>query len=213
MPTVAATINRACVSDRRHLPRCYDKWRKWLRDNYPSIGKGFAEFEPNLEAFNISRLAPLTKTMRENRSWVCPTPLVTDLGVAAGGTERAQTIQIVRTFYKPGIGVLAGTDTGAAAYRGKDISCGGSLHEALRLLVDAGLTPFDALRSATTAPAHFLGRSDHFGTVEVGKRAELVLLDADPLADIRNTKTSRAVFTGGRVYDRTALDKIALSGN
>jgi imidazolonepropionase-like amidohydrolase len=186
----------------------YAEWRKWIHDNSPSVDKGFGEFEPNLGAFHISRLADVTRTMRKSGSWLCPTLLVTDSVAANAGIERAQTIEIVRTLFKAGIRILAGTDTGAGVYAGKELGWGASLHEELRLLVDAGLTSFDALRTATAGPAEFLGRSEHFGTVEVGKRAELLLLNADPLADIRNTRTIRAVFTNGRVYERAALDRM-----
>jgi imidazolonepropionase-like amidohydrolase len=64
------------------------------------------------------------------------------------------------------------------------------------------------LRSATSGPAEFFGMREHLGTVEAGKRAELVLLDADPLANIRNTQRINAVITGGRIYRRPALDKM-----
>ena len=74
--------------------------------------------------------------------------------------------------------------------------------------MDAGLTPLDALRSATSGPAEFFGVREHLGTIEAGKRAELVLLDADPLADIRNTRRINAVISRGRIYRRPSLDKM-----
>ena len=74
--------------------------------------------------------------------------------------------------------------------------------------VAAGYSPVDALRAATLAPAQFLGREKDLGTVAQGKIADLVLLDADPLADIRNTQTIQAVVLNGRVLDRKALDAL-----
>ena len=74
---------------------------------------------------------------------------------------------------------------------------------------NVGLTSFDALRAATAGPAEFLGQSHILGTVVAKKRAELVLLDADPLADIRNTRKIHAVVTAARLYDRAALDKMS----
>jgi imidazolonepropionase-like amidohydrolase len=82
---------------------------------------------------------------------------------------------------------------------------GFSLHWELELLVGAGLTPYDALVAATRDPAEFLGREDA-GTIAVGKRADLVVLDGNPLDDIRNTRHIRGVVAGGRWFDRTVLD-------
>jgi len=74
-----------------------------------------------------------------------------------------------------------------------------------------GMTPAEVIVSATRYPAEFFGMQDSLGTIAVGKLADLVLLDADPLVDIRNTTRIRGVFTGGRYLDRTALDAL-LSG-
>ena len=83
---------------------------------------------------------------------------------------------------------------------------GFAVHEELALLVEAGLTPLEALRAATIAPAVFLHATDSLGTIDRGKLADLVLLDANPLIDIRNTSRIRAVVLGGRFLDRAALD-------
>lgn len=82
---------------------------------------------------------------------------------------------------------------------------GFGLHDELRLLVEAGLTPLQVLQSATLNPARFLGRTDDLGTVEAGKLADLVLLDANPLEDIGNTRRIRAVVVDGRLLERPAL--------
>ena len=76
------------------------------------------------------------------------------------------------------------------------------------MLVDSGLTPSDALRSATLVPAKFLGIAGAAGTVEVGMRGDLVLLDADPTKDIRNTRLINAVLFDGRLLRRTDLDAL-----
>jgi imidazolonepropionase-like amidohydrolase len=83
-----------------------------------------------------------------------------------------------------------------------------SLHEELVLLAEAGLTPLEALRTATLNPARVLGMADSLGTVEVGKLADLVLLEADPLADISNTQRVRAVIANGRLFRRADLDQM-----
>jgi imidazolonepropionase-like amidohydrolase len=83
-----------------------------------------------------------------------------------------------------------------------------SLHDELGLLVAAGLTPLEALQAATRNPARSVGFGDDLGTVEVGKRADLVLLDADPLADIANATRIAAVVANGRLLERPALDDL-----
>ncbi len=110
-----------------------------------------------------------------------------------------------------GITMLAGTDTPTTG-----TFLGFSLHDELALLVETfGMTPMEALRSATALPAAFMGLDAAVGTIEVGKRADLVLLDADPLADIAHTRRIDTVVAHGRVYDRatreTLLREIAAS--
>ena len=92
------------------------------------------------------------------------------------------------------IDLLAGTDLGTTG-----IVPGASLHDELALLVDAGYTPAAALRFATLNPARFLGLTDSLGTVEPGKIADLVLLERDPLPDIRNTRSVAVVIQAGSV--------------
>jgi imidazolonepropionase-like amidohydrolase len=110
---------------------------------------------------------------------------------------------IVGEMNKAGVRILAGTDMPTA-----HAIPGYSLHEELTLLVESGMTPLDALRAATKAPADFLGLADSMGTIETGKVADLVLLDADPLADIHNTLRIEAVVVRGRLLDRAALDHL-----
>jgi imidazolonepropionase-like amidohydrolase len=85
---------------------------------------------------------------------------------------------------------------------------GFSLHDELALLVESGLTPLAALEAATLHPAEFLGRSEELGGIAPGKRADLVLLSADPLADIRNTTQIQAVWLRGKYLDRAVLDQL-----
>lgn len=111
--------------------------------------------------------------------------------------------EVVRQMRASGVALLAGTDLA-----GPRVPPGFTLHEELALLVENGLSPSEALRSATSAPAAFLKISADFGAIEPGKRADLVLLDADPLADIRNTRRIRAVVLNGKLLDRAALDRL-----
>jgi imidazolonepropionase-like amidohydrolase len=76
------------------------------------------------------------------------------------------------------------------------------------LLVEAGLTPLEALRSATLNPAKFLAATDSLGTTESGKLADLVLVEANPLENIANARKIAAVVLNGRYFDRLALDAL-----
>ncbi len=109
--------------------------------------------------------------------------------------------RIVREMQRRGVGLLAGSDAPSGG-----ILPGFSLHDELEALVQAGLTPIEALRTATLNPARYLGATDSLGTIAAGKVADLVLLDADPLLDIRNTRRVRGVFVNGRYVGRRALD-------
>lgn len=105
---------------------------------------------------------------------------------------------------RAGVTMLAGTDVPTTG-----TFLGFSLHDELALLVETyGLTPMEALRSATALPAAFMGLDATVGTIGVGQRADLVLLAADPLADIGNTRRIDAVIAHGRVFDRTARERI-----
>ncbi len=113
-------------------------------------------------------------------------------------------LDIVRKLNQAGVPFLAGTDCPA----GVDVLPGFSLHLELQRFVAAGFTPLQALQTATINPAKFLDRQNDFGTVEAGKLADLVLLDANPLDDIRNTQKITGVVAGGRYFSRASLDRI-----
>lgn len=110
-------------------------------------------------------------------------------------------LELVGSMNRAGVKLLAGTDT-------PNPYCfpGFSLHDELGFMVEAGLTPLEALQTATINPAEFLGLSKTLGTVEEGKIADVVLLDANPLENIANTKRIAAVVSSGRLLDRKALD-------
>jgi imidazolonepropionase-like amidohydrolase len=113
------------------------------------------------------------------------------------------SLRIVGRMHAAGVNILAGTDT-TAPY----VFPGSSLHEELALLVQAGLTPMQALQAATKQPAEFLGKSQTQGTIKPGKYADLLLLDADPLTDVHNTQKIRAVILRGQLLDRNILDDL-----
>jgi imidazolonepropionase-like amidohydrolase len=106
------------------------------------------------------------------------------------------------------IEVLAGTDTGDPY-----TIPGATLHDELEQLVAAGMTPHQALQAATIVPARFLEWDEQMGTIEKGKVADLVMLDANPLEDIRNTRKIAAVFARGRYFSRRDLDALLTQNN
>jgi ankyrin repeat protein len=106
---------------------------------------------------------------------------------------------IIGAMNDAGVGLLAGTDTWMP---------GLDLQDELKVLVQAGLSPMEALQATTYNAAKCLGLLDSMGTVERGKVADLVLLDADPLQDIGNTRKIAAVVLGGKFFDKPALQKI-----
>jgi imidazolonepropionase-like amidohydrolase len=113
------------------------------------------------------------------------------------------TVDQTRAMRKAGIGILAGSDC-SNPY----VFPGFSLHDELALLVDAGLTPAEALRTATLNPAKFFNEEAVHGTVAAGKRADLVLLDADPLTDIKNAQKIRGVVVNGRYVAHDEIQKL-----
>jgi imidazolonepropionase-like amidohydrolase len=116
----------------------------------------------------------------------------------------AANLQMVGTQHRAGVPFLAGTDAAPGVY----IMPGFSLHDELANFGEAGFTPMESLQTATSWPAKFLGMESSYGSVEAGKIADLVLLAANPLHDIHNTRKITAVIANGNLYDRVALDRI-----
>ena len=186
-----------------------------------------------LSSYDPGRCRSVMETLARNHTWVTPTlvayqPYAHSFdsatrhpewsryvpGIVEGGWQhkvlavpKPDSVMVQTSFSfertgalnKAGVGLLAGTDAPRAF-----VYPGFSLHEELALLVRSGLTPLEALRTATYNPASFLGALDSLGTIGEGKIADLVLLDADPLEDIGNTKRISAVIANGRVFDSTA---------
>ena len=113
-------------------------------------------------------------------------------------------LEMTLSMHHAGVPFMAGTDTAAGVH----IFPGFSLHDEMALFVQAGLTPMEALQTATRNPARFMGRLSDLGTIEKGKVADLVLLDANPLDDIHNSRKIRAVVLAGRYLARDELDRM-----
>jgi imidazolonepropionase-like amidohydrolase len=115
---------------------------------------------------------------------------------ALGDKVFAKNLEIVGALHKAGIPVVAGTDQAVPGY---------SLHREIELYVQAGFTPMEAIQAATIVPARAMGVDKESGTVEKGKRGDLVLINGDPLADIHNTRNVEYVITNGAMYHTAEL--------
>jgi len=111
--------------------------------------------------------------------------------------------KLVKALHKSGTKLMAGSD-GPEWY----LAPGFSLHNELEAFTEAGLSNYAALETATKNPAMYLGIADRKGTIEEGKQADFILLEKNPLLDIRNTRTIQGVFVKNKYYDRKALDKL-----
>ena len=105
-------------------------------------------------------------------------------------------IEIVGALRKAGIPVVAGTDQTVPGH---------SLHREIELYVQAGFTPLEAIQAATIVPARVMGLDKEVGTIETGKRADLVVIRGDPLQDIHNTRNVDSVITNGTLYNASEL--------
>ena len=173
-------------------------------------GRGVA-LSPTLTDLRAMATSPSGRWSQDPRLATIP-PAVRDLWRGdAAGRPPAQTLNLQRLYeripaivlalHRAGVTILAGTDAGAMYdFPGSD------LHSELWHMVQAGLTPLEALRTATLTPARFMNVADSLGSIRSGKLADLVLLDGNPLADIRNTERISGVVANGRYLDRPALD-------
>jgi hypothetical protein len=191
-----------------------------------------------LDSFNGKKLEKVAAVLRKNNTFVVPTMVVlrgaamrenlayrTDerlkyfpsfvknIIIPAQEPTAAETeqdnkrftanLEILRILHKQKVKILAGTDA-----PNPYVFSGFSLHEELEFFVRAGMSPFEALQTATINAAEFTGKTTDLGVIEKGKIADLVLLDANPLESIPNTRRISAVFLDGRYLPKTTLDKM-----
>jgi imidazolonepropionase-like amidohydrolase len=108
----------------------------------------------------------------------------------------SKDIAIVSALHRAGVPIVAGTDQAVPGH---------SLHREIELYVQAGFTPMEAIQAATIVPARVMGLDKELGTIEKGKRADLILLTADPLADVHNTRNVEYVISSGVLYHTAEL--------
>jgi hypothetical protein len=179
---------------------------------------GWPPVEGLFDTYDAAKCAGLFETFVAHGVWHTPTLVVSKYHAEATAESRgfmmldglkdyavftahvhevlARYQRLVGEMHRAGVGLLAGSDAGLAT----GVPAGISLHEELELFVQSGLTPLEALQTATRNPAFYFGILTLMGTVEEGKSADLVLLDANPLDDIRNTRKIRGVVMRGRYF-------------
>jgi len=170
-----------------------------------AIGKTLAELTPDNHTHDtlLAYIDPKIQRTYTRRLAGARTQSAT----ARAFTQKLETkfMSLVPQLQAAGVSILAGSDSGAF---NSFTYPGASLQDELALLVQAGLTPAQALRAATLNGATFMGAADRSGTIAEGKDADLVLLSANPLADIRNARKISAVVSRGKVYSRQDLGKM-----
>jgi imidazolonepropionase-like amidohydrolase len=120
-------------------------------------------------------------------------------GAASADAMRArtaQTLAVIGALHRAGVAIVPGSDTGLVGF---------GLHREIELYVEAGMTPLEAIQSATIGSSRAMRLDREVGTVEAGKRADLILVDGDPLKDIRVLRRVTRVIANGRIYDAAAL--------
>jgi imidazolonepropionase-like amidohydrolase len=116
----------------------------------------------------------------------------------------AKQMALIRDMHAAGVPILAGTDK----WWVRNPVTEDTIHDELELLVQAGLSPADALRAATSDVARFLDQEESTGTIDIGKMADLVILDSNPLENIRHTRTVSTVVRAGVVIQEDELKKL-----
>jgi len=143
-----------------------------------------ASFEPG-----VTRVAP---ELAEQLTDVGPPSEQSELG----DKIFAKDLEIVGVLHRAGIPIVAGTDQTVPGH---------SLHRELELYVQAGFTPMEAIQAASLVPARVMGLEKQVGTVEAGKRADIIVIDGDPLADIHNTRNVEFTIAKGKMYNSSEL--------
>jgi imidazolonepropionase-like amidohydrolase len=175
---------------------------KFIKDHHVVIDPTLGVFELAFRNVkdSITNLEPAYNTL--------PPPLQTlfkNMGMEPADAARFQPLMqsmvtSVKKLYDAGVIIVAGTDMGFPGY---------SLDRELELYVSAGLTPAQAIKTATITPAQAMGIGKQTGTIEVGKQADIILVDGDPLKNISDIRKVSTVIKAGRIYDPVALHRMA----
>jgi imidazolonepropionase-like amidohydrolase len=181
----SADVNRT-IAFLRARKTVIDPTQSWNELLGHAIGTPIAAFQPGV----VKIPAPLNRVFSNAGA--------AGIDAASARTRLERGLRIVKALHDAGVPVVAGTDEGIPGH---------SVHREIELYVEAGLTPLEALQAATIVPARAMKLDRELGTIERGKRADLVVLDASPLDAIRNIRSVRWTISDGRVYDAQALWK------
>lgn len=170
-----------------------------------------AQLQQLIDTYSEEKAIQLADIFVDNNTWQTPTLVRIHAGLLSSGSDSISQklydlyLQLVKTYDSEGVKMMAGTDSG-----GGDIwrDAGNSIHQEFDELEKAGITPLHILQMTTLNGAEFLGRLDDMGTVEAGKNADLVLLDANPIESVQNLHKIHAVVRAGSYHDKTELDAI-----
>jgi hypothetical protein len=209
------------------------QWENEMLDTTISQFSVLLKSESSTLPFDTTTAKQVTATLIKNHTWIVPT-LVTAIGYtfnrdtlmksttlnyvpkdlrqywydARGMTAFEKDmfqdfLQMFSFLHKQGVMILAGTDN-----ENPFVVPGFSLHDELELYIKAGLSPLEALQTATLNPAIFMHKENELGTVARGKLADLVILDENPLVDIKNTRSINAVIMNGHLIDKDQINKL-----
>jgi imidazolonepropionase-like amidohydrolase len=190
-----ADFFRALVQKGTWIVPTFNYWRSIADDYY--FGPRRAQDSPRL------RYVPASLREEWYRKYQPDFEKITTAVAEKSRQRFLVRLSFVKRLQDGGVGILAGTDSAMPyTFPGFD------LHDELAMMVEGGLTPLEALQTATLNPAKYLDQLDTFGTVEKGKIADLVLLDADPLDDIQSVRKISAVVVDGRYLPKVELEKM-----
>ena len=182
----ASTEVKATIAHLRERGTVLDPTQSWNELLGHAAGAPIAAFQPG-----IAKVPPALNRLFSNAG-------TSGIDAATARARLERGLRVVKALHDAGVPIVAGTDEGIPGH---------SVHREIELYVEAGLTPMEALQSATIVPARAMRMDAELGTIERGKRADLVVLAGNPLADIHNIRRVRWTVRDGRVYDAAALWK------
>jgi imidazolonepropionase-like amidohydrolase len=181
----SADVNRTIAFLREHKT-VMDPTQSWNELLGHAAGTPIAAFQPGIAKIP----APLSRVFSNAGA--------ADIDAATARARVERGLRIVKALHDAGVPVVAGTDEGVPGH---------SVHREIELYVEAGLTPMQALQAATIVPARAMKLDGELGTIERGKRADLVVLNQNPLESIRHIRSVQWTISDGRIYDAAALWK------
>jgi hypothetical protein len=156
---------------------------------FRSLHENITDIEPNFKSLPLPLQTIFTNTGQS-----------IDSNIIYGRSMMKSIKEIIRAMYKDSITIVAGTDMGFPGY---------SVFRELELYVESGLTPMQSLKTATITPAEVMNLAAVSGSIEIGKNADIIIIDGDPLKNIRNIRKISTVIKDGKVYDPGLLHHIA----